>query len=378
MRLAIDVRHLLRGQHSGVGMYTIELLSRLIPFLQADDIVLFSTGRTRASLPASLFPPGKQVRHIHLPGSNRLRHLRMVLTGTPKLDVQIARAAGWQDTEDILWFFPGFNFIRCTKGTRYVLTIHDLAYTLFPEHSTWWSRLWHRVVSPPRLAKEAAAILVPSEHTKQDVIRLFGITPNQIHITPLGVDTRFTHHRQAHDHGVRSLYKLPSQFILMLGDQDLRKNVRGGTTAVARARTKMHKDLHLVLVGKGRAPESLPPWVHVLGYVKQEHLPSLYRLAEIFLFPSFYEGFGLPVLEAMASGTPVITSHSSCLPEVAEDTAVVINPFRIEEITQALEILLDDEALREKLIARGLRRASQFRWKYTAEQTANIFHMLSS
>jgi len=187
---------------------------------------------------------------------------------------------------------------------------------------------------------------------------------------------------------VQKKYSLPHKFILFLGNLDLRKNFLGLLEAYEKLRKGL--DVRLVLAGQPswgyeeKNPKSkiqnpkLKDDIQLIGYVDERDKPALYNLASIFCFPSFYEGFGLPPLEAMACGTPVVTSNNSSLPEIVEDAGLMINPYDTDEFGQTMETLIRDESLRNKLKEKGLSQAEKFRWDETARKTLEVFEKVAN
>ncbi len=376
---------------TGVGEYTSELLRALFAMDEKNAYDLFSSGFKTLSPLTQGGSKGGTSTHLSIP--NKLLKLTTLAANWPKIDRVAARRP------DLLWL-PNLNFTAISPGVPYALTIHDLSWIHFPEYFSWRMRLWHRGTRPEKLVAGAAAILVPSTSTKEDVIRAFGKPAERVHVIPHGVDPMFSPTFQATDHGARGRHKLPKRFALFVGTLEPRKNVVALVDAIEAYRQKTGDDLHLVLAGgwgwksaairerllrpqgirhEAPSPEpyalSLKPssWIHHLGYVPRQDLPALYRAAAVFAWPSIYEGFGLPVLEAMASGTPIITSHTSSLPELTGDAAVLVNPFRTEEITMALEQVLNSAPLRDRLRRAEIERAKRFTWEAAARETLRVF-----
>jgi glycosyltransferase involved in cell wall biosynthesis len=380
--MVIDIRHLTQPEQSGVGEYTRHLLHALFQLERPHHYLLFSSGRPSSQQHVPRFA-GPNVSHRHLPIPNRLLNAAMLLTHHPTLDALIfgsTRRRG-SDQNRTIFFFPNLNIISSVPSHPYVLTLHDLSFEWFPKFYSRKSRLWHQLVRPRRVAQGAEAIIVPSEATRRDVIGRYDVAPERVYVIPHGVDETFNAHQQPEDHGVRSRYRLPKHFALFVGTLEPRKNIRMIVDAVTAYRKKTGDDLHVVLAGKQtlyvrKIFDALPvedkQKVCCLGYVPAEHRPSLYRLAEVTLFPSIYEGFGLPILESMASGTPVITSATSSMPEVAADVAILIDPYNRTDLVVALKELLSSPALKERLIKQGLQRAQGFSWKMCAERTLAV------
>lgn len=386
MRILVDIRHLNSAEQSGVGEYTTQLLRALLEIDKKNEYVLLSSGYCRhperpEGVEGSLHTPcfaglGRDDRwkHVHLPTSNKLLNLRTALLKHPTFN--------WHVCEPIdLIFLPNLNIVSLPLDIPTVLTIHDLSWHFFPEFYSRKMQLWHRAVQPSTLISSASHIITPSNSTSQDIRDVFGIDASRVTAIAHGVDPIFSPAMQARDHGVRSRLKLPKRFALFVGTIEPRKNLLGLIEAVNAYRQYTRDDLHLVLCGKWgwRANQirlqlmKKKSWIHYLGYVANEDLPALYRSAVVFTWPSIYEGFGLPVLEAMASGVPVITSRTSSLPEIAGGAAMLVDPYHVIDIAQALRGVLESTPLQAKLKERGLERAKKFSWRKTAEKTLEVF-----
>lgn len=261
---------------------------------------------------------------------------------------------------------------------KLVLTIHDLSYELYPETFSR-SRAW-LLKATRYCAKQAAAIIVVSESTRHDLERLYGIPREKIHVV---YNAAADHFRPATDpqalKGVREKYGLRDRYILSVGAQQPRKNIRRLMEAYQAARQQPGFDAQLVLVGPPAWGDVALPQgtdrdaIRWTGYVPDADLPLLYSGAVAFAYPSLYEGFGLPVLEAMACGVPVLTSNRSSLPEIAGDAAAYVDPERTASITEMLVRLTADGALQNTLRQKGLQRARQFSWQKAAQQTLEVY-----
>jgi glycosyltransferase involved in cell wall biosynthesis len=187
----------------------------------------------------------------------------------------------------------------------------------------------------------------------------------------------------ASDHGVRSRLKLPKKFVLCVGTIEPRKNLLTLIEGVKEYRNRTHDDLHVVMAGEwGWRSHAVrrrlwrrdtQGWIHQLGYIQSRDLPAVYRSATVTIFPSIYEGFGLPILESQASGTPVITSSTSSMPEVGGDASIYVDPYNSRDIAEALRGLLSSSSLQKQLRDLGMKRAKQFTWEKTARETLKIF-----
>ncbi|MBI4437510.1 glycosyltransferase family 4 protein [Candidatus Uhrbacteria bacterium] len=370
MRILVDIRHLSAPHLTGVGQYTTQLLRALFEIDHENEYVLFSSGGRRPELSTA-----------HLSTSNKLLNVRTLLLRHP--------AINWHIREPIdLIFLPNVNITTLPQDIPTVLTLHDLSWILYPEFYSLKMRAWHAAARVPELVGQSRAIITPSARTKQDACRLFATAPERIHVVPHGVSPTLSPKMAAQDHGVRSRLKLPKHFALFVGTIEPRKNLLALVEGVKEYRERAHDDLHLVLAGPwGWRSHALrrrlwkrdtQGWVHQIGYVNESDLPALYRSAKVTVWPSIYEGFGLPVLESMASGTPVITSHTSSLPEVADDAAIYIDPYNSRDITEALRGLLGSTSLHSLLAHRGLERAKGFTWQTAARQTLEVFLQAAS
>jgi glycosyltransferase involved in cell wall biosynthesis len=260
-------------------------------------------------------------------------------------------------------------------GTRTLLTVHDLSFLHYPDHFVpKLVRYLSGVV--PRSVARADRVLADSQATRDDLIEYMGVPPEKVQVLYSGVDGRF---RPTEEPGERERlkerYGLPGDrpYVLSVGTVQPRKNY----VRLIRAFASLERTSHELVIAGGHGwlyqevlaeAEERKDRVRMLGFVDDADLPALYRGAALFAFPSLYEGFGLPVLEAMACGVPVVCSNTSSVPEVAGDAALLIDPHDEESLAQALERLLSDEGLREQMVKQGFERAGQFTWERAARQ----------
>jgi len=382
MKIIIDIRHLTKTEPSGVGQYTQELLKALFDLDKENEYILFSSGskKAQANLPTYNYPNVKKMR-INLP--NRIINALLLTTGQPQFDRLAKDIFGLK--EKPLFFFPNLNIISLSPSAPYVLTLHDLSFEIFPNLFDRKSRLWHRFTRARELAQNAQTIIVPSKSAANDIQKFFEVNEKYIQVIPHGLDPKFSPKPEAQDHGIKSQYRLPKKFALFVGTLEPRKNLRAVIEAIITYRQKTKDDLHLILVGKTtsysqKLLKKLTPeqklFIHELGYIKNQDRPALYRLAKVTLFPSLYEGFGLPIIESMASGTPVITSNTSSMPEVGGRAAICVNPYNSNDITMALQELLSSEELQKQKIAAGLEQTKNFSWQKTAKETLKVFQSI--
>jgi len=270
-----------------------------------------------------------------------------------------------------------------------VVTVHDLGFRRFPETAPHGTRWWLARID--RTLARATRIITVSESTRQDLSELYDVEPGRISVIPLGVDrARFRPVDRDATDPVRSRFGLDGPYLLYLGGIEPRKNLPNVLAAFAR----LGPGLRLVIAGSGvewnpegavllqEALDSLPPEarrrVVRTGYVSEGDKVALLSGAEALVYPSLYEGFGLPVLEAMACGTPVVTSDRSSLPEVAGGGALFVDPGDPGAIAAAVERVLSDGQLRKQLKETGMERAAGFTWEETARRTAEVLRQAVS
>ncbi len=258
-----------------------------------------------------------------------------------------------------------------------VITIHDLSFRLFPKTHSLRNVVWARSLVPMS-TRRSVRLIADSNNTKLDLIRVMGVPSDKVEVIHLGASSEFSPDPGPDDGKVLEYFGIHWPYVLFVGTLEPRKNINlliKGFDKVAATRP----DIHLVLAGRrGWMAQAifdelerrdLLGRVHITGYVPDEFLPPLYRQAEALVYPSLYEGFGLPPLEAMASGTPVVVSRNSSLPEVVGDAGLYINALSVDDVAGAMERILGDADLAQSLKEKGLKRAGQFKWENVARKT---------
>ncbi len=369
MKIGIDIRHLTDHNQTGVHQYTTNLLNALFCLDQKNEYVLFASGskKTLERLPAFDFP-NVQVAKIPIP--NKLLSATFLFTHKPTLEYYLKKHGIIIDA----WFFPNHNFIA-TK-LPYVIMAHDLSFEYFPEFFSFKSRFRHS--DTKKLYQEAHAVLAPSESTKQDLEQIYRLDPKKIQVTPLA--PTFSQNQNI------TGFTLPRRFILSLATLEPRKNFISVLEAYEQYCDETRNPIALVLAGahgfKSRPLIRLikrsryAKQIHLLGYVDETQKQELYRRATVFVFPSFYEGFGLPPLEAMSQGCPVIVSQTSSLPELIKTAGILIDPYNVNDLSEALKMLLHSNRLQETYKKQGYVRAAEFSWHSTAQKTLDVFNTL--
>jgi alpha-1,3-rhamnosyl/mannosyltransferase len=359
MRILLD-GHTLYDHFPGIGRHTYQLIESLATLAPHDSIVVPLNPR----LPN---------RRFDLAQLRRFSNVSLVETTLTPFNVPFPCSLRNHPSRvqfDVA-HFP--YYMRPYIGyARSVVTIHDLTPTLFPQTlptrahallSHWLTWLAIRV---------SRHVFTTSEASQRDLQRIFNVKPNDITITHNAVDAHFTPATTQAIAALRAKFQLPEQFILTLSINKPHKNL----PTVLHAFAQLESDAHLVLAGfhDPRFPDSrahvaqlgIGERVRFLGPMSDDDLPVLYSAATVFAFPSLYEGFGIPALEAMACGTPVVCSNSSSLPEVVGDAALLVNPYDVAAWRDALQRALDDDPLRAQMRERGLQQVTKFSWAETA------------
>jgi glycosyltransferase involved in cell wall biosynthesis len=318
------------------------------------------------------------------PVSNSTSAWRVALLHPPRLWAQIRLPLEfWQHPQDV-YFFPSAVLPLVYQPAKSIITIHDVAFLFFPECFSFALRHWLALATKIGMNR-ARKIIAVSEATRRDVIRHYGIAPDKVVTIHHGTHERFRPIDDAD--AIRTItkkYGIERQYILCIGTLQRRKNIPRLLQAFARLKHTDHIPHQFVLVGQQHAdlPEDeIFTAIHQLvlqqdviwtGYVDQEDIPYVLNGADLFVLPSLYEGFGMPLLEAMACGVPVACSDVSSLPEVVGESGVRFDPENVESIASTISRILNDEALQKTLRTEGLQRARDFSWEICARKTLNV------
>jgi glycosyltransferase involved in cell wall biosynthesis len=369
MKIAVDLRSLQGNEPSGVGYFTLQVMERLLEQDKYNKYLLYYNAFQKKVFDRFHFV-NVEYKQTRLP--NRILNFCFKFFGTPKFESL---------TGDInAVFMPNPNMISLRNTTKLILVIHDLSPLVMPEMYSWKSRIWHWLINIPALCRRADKILAVSDFTKQALIQKLKIDPQKITVGLLGVDHDRYHNNLSENklRYVRNVYNLPGQFVCFIATLEPRKNLE----RLIEAFEQLDYEGSLVIIGKlgwkySKVLERMKTSTKAkriiyLGYVPEADKPYIIKLSDVFAWPSLYEGFGLPVLEAMAVGVPVLTSNSTSLPEVVSDCALTVNPYQVTDIKNGLQQLLDQPNLRELYIKKGLERAKQFTWEHTADVLGNL------
>jgi len=384
MRIGIDALSV--GNRSGSGIYTRQLVENLLVIdRQNEYVILWPHGLADVPTPAapnamiipirSFNPVARSVRSRLAFSSASARQFRLDLFHFPA------------SVGPFLGPFEAFALIlgATVRGqARTLVTVHDLSCIRHPECFGFFRRNYYRAAIG-RGAQLADAVIADSASTRADLIELARVPPDRVSVVPLGVEPEMRPVRDEQTlQSVRDKYSLPTQFLLFIGTIEPRKNIVRIIESFASIADRVPH--HLVIAGrKGwkyhdvfRSVDRLQlrSRVHFAGRIDESDVAALYSLADIFVWPSLYEGFGLPVLEAMACGAPVVTSDCSSLPEVVGNAALTVDPFSTDDIAKAIMRLVEDAPLRGELIAKGFVRASELTWRRTAASTLLVYEQL--
>lgn len=395
MKIGVDIRVLMDKNYSGISEYTSNLLSEIKKQNEAlagsdgdlgglvesgpDEFRLFyNSYHNLENRLGSWRSKNFSISSTRWP-NKIFNYLLEKIFAYPKLDKVLGGV-------DVFWS-PHFNFSSFSKNKnlKKIITVHDLSFLRYPEFFSRRKNFWHKALNIKKVLKESDKIIAVSENTKNDLIELLKISPDKIKVIYSGNDLVKREIGSAEKEELLNRYKLSGRLILYLGNIEPRKNIKGLIESYnnLRAKNPEFTDLKLVLAGAKawknkeiyRAYNNSPykKDIYFLGYISRKDKEILYSIASVFVYSSYYEGFGFPVLEAMTYGLPVICSNVSSLPEIVADAALTINPFINEEIESALKLILNDEKLRKLLIARGYEREKLFNWENTAKEYIEEF-----
>lgn len=364
MRIGVDLS-VIQSTKSGVDWYTHHVIKEMMELLAPDEQLFLFTNRETGFEKEALSSPGTTVVMSRFRFQEPWRQFILpLLLQRHRIDV---------------CFFT--NFVLSIAATcPMVLTIHDLSFKLFPRTHSLRNVIWARSLVPIS-TRRAQRVIADSYNTKIDLLRVMNVAEEKVDVVHLGASELFSPEPHADDAETISRYGITEPYILYVGTLEPRKNL----TMLIRCFDKIARerpDVHLVLAGRRGwmaqaifdelEKRDLLGRIQITGYVRDEDLPAIYRSASVFIYPSLYEGFGLPPLEAMSSGVPVIVSRNSSLPEVVGEAGLYVNPLDAEEMAEAIGRVLDDKELANSLREKGFERARQFSWHKTAVKTLEI------
>lgn len=377
MTIGIDIRVLAQGAFTGVEEYTEGIL-RHLPRVSGTNYKLFYNAYRAADLKSVWTERDDfEICRRHFP--NRLFFLTARMFNWPKIDEALGGV-------DVLWtphFFPA----PAGKHTKKVITFHDLSFERYPEFFSFKKKRWHNFfIDARRQARAADRLIAVSDSTKNDLVDIYGIPEEKITVIFSGVDEFLGPVSSSQElTRVKARYSLPDRFVLFIGTLEPRKNITGVIKSFdVLKRDSRFDNLKLVVAfAPGwnygsiiQAAYDSPYASDIIftGRVARSDMAAFYALAEVFLYPSFFEGFGFQALEAMRCGTPVVTSRVSSLPELAGEAALLVDPYNPEAIAEAVRLFLTDDNLREEYRKRGFEREKKFSWEKAAKKTYEVLN----
>lgn len=379
MKIGIDIRCLSGGRRTGVEEYSLNLLEKIFKEDKKNQYVLFLNSWKEPKIKLDWLNDYKNVKVVTTHFPNKVLNFFIWYFNWPKLDKLI----GGVD----VFFAPNINFLALSSGVKFVLTIHDLSFEYYPETFSWKRRMWHMFVNPKRLSKRADVILAVSDSTKRDLINLYNIGSEKIEIVYNGVGENFkkVDRNDSKLLAVKEKYKLPFNFIFFLGTFEPRKNIPGLVYAYEILREEKNSNLDkfkLVIAGsEGWKSEEIKKIIKeskyrddifCIKFIKDEDKVFVYNLASVFVYPSFFEGFGIPPLEAIKCGTPVVASNNSSLVESVDNGGILIDSYRPDEIAMAIREIILSKELRDELSLGMSEQVQIFSWSKSAKKFIEI------
>ena len=372
MKIGIDSRSINLHSGTGIGTYTKNLISEMININKDNEFTLIWTGKIDNNFSKD------NTELIYCSGRHSTffeREYIPNIISSKKLDLYHIPQNG-----------IGFPF---NHDINTIVTIHDLIPYIMPE--TVGSGYLKRFLKDiPNIIENSKGIITVSEYSKKDILRFFsGYPEDKVFVTPLSTNSEFVPmNKNECRKTIQNKFSFNEPYILYIGGFSKRKNVHGLINAFSKVKNSLSKKYKLVLVGSlkdeglnlKRYVESLNLENDIIftGFAEDKDLPIFYNGADLFVYPSYYEGFGLPPLESMSCKTPVITSNTTSIPEVTKDAAFLINPSVDEELSNAIFNVLENDNIRNDLIEKGYKRSLEFSWKQTAKNTLNAYENIKS
>ncbi len=369
MKIGVDIRVLMDNYYSGVSMFTFNLLDSLLNKDKLNTYRFFCNSFRKKNIElckentVQTFYPNKL-----------FNYLLQKNFSWPKID----KILGGSD----LVYLPHINFASISSNVKKVITIHDLSFIRYPEFFSDRKNFWHKAVNIKKKINDFDKIIAVSNNTKNDLIELLGVENEKIEVVYPGLPLNFSVDNNFSVDTLSLKYNINKPYVLYLGTIEPRKNIVGLIKAYNLLRGAGF-DLLLILVGSWgwKTAAIKKEWqrskykddIRFIGYISENEKPLFYSNTQVFVYPSFYEGFGFPPLEAMYFSVPVISSNTSSLPEVLSDSALFVNPDKPENLFEAMKMVLSDDLLRIRLKEKSKKRISFFSWEKTATEYQKIF-----
>lgn len=379
MKIGIDIRCLSEGRRTGVEEYSLNLLEKILKEDSDNKYVLFLNSWKKPKLEIDFLKNHKNVELKISRFPNKILNFFLWYFDWPKLDKLI----GGVD----VFFMPNLNFVALSPKVKLILTVHDLSFEYYPETFSWKRRLWHIFINPQKIIRRADKVLAVSDSTRNDLIGFYKINPAKVETVYNGVGEVFGRIDRNDPKllRIKEKYALPFNFILFLGTFEPRKNIGGIVRAYERMRQEGGSQLEkykLVIAGsegwksaklkREIKKSSLAKDIYQVKFIDEEDKVFVYNLAALFVYPSFFEGFGLPPLEAIKCGVPVIVSDNSSMVETVGEAGILTDAFSADEIALAMKEFLIDKDLKKEFYPAGIRQAQKFTWTKAAKKFLEI------
>ena len=373
MNIGIDLRTLMNGNKSGIPGFTLNLIQNILRNDTQNSYFGFYNSYKNTNFPE--IGDNIYIKNYSLP--NKLLNSSIRFLRYPKLDKIIP--------SDV-FYMPHFAYNSFSTKSYKIITVHDLSFLRYPEFFSFKNNVWHKMVEIKKTLKTFDKIIAISENTKNDLMELLDIPEKKIEVIHSGIsdDYKKIDKNSLESIVVREKYKLPKKFILSLGTIEPRKNIDSLIKAFDDFSTKSGGNYYLVIAGGmgwkyrkvldeyNRAKNKNK--IIFLGYVDEDDKNIIYNLSDLFVFPSYYEGFGFPPLEAMRAETPVIAASNSSMFEVLCDAAYFIDPHDISDLSNAMYKILDNQDLKSEFVEKGKINSNKFPWEKTSSAYISIFN----
>jgi glycosyltransferase involved in cell wall biosynthesis len=377
MKIGIEGQRLFREKKHGMDMVALELIHNLQKLDTENEYLIF----VKPDMDNTCIQEAINFKIVELKGGSYPVWEQIALPRAAKAE--------------------GCDILHCTSNTApvytnipLIITLHDIIYLegikLGKQGGTWYQRLGniYRRWNVPKVVKNASKIITVSNFEKKLIDKHFGFQENKVEVAYNGVGEHFTRIKNKNElENIRNKYQLPKNFLFFLGNTDPKKNTKNVLRAYAHY-IKKNDIIPLVMLDFGENnlktmlveidEPQLREHIHLTGYIINSDLPAIYNLCEVFLYPSMRESFGIPILEALACGTPVVTSNTSSMPEIAGEAAIIVNPHNPKEIADSIVKILNNHKYRKELSVKGMKHSKQFSWKIMAQKYLMVYKEIYS
>ncbi|WP_373471353.1 glycosyltransferase family 4 protein [Carnobacterium alterfunditum] len=371
MKIGIDARAAKWYRGTGIGTYSYQLIHSLNKIDNYNDYLLYVPDDCNLAIP---FNKNFHIKTIKQ--DNQSNFWNEVDTSNLLIDKSID-----------IYHVPqnGVGLPAC-KTCPFVITLHDVIPSKMPDTvGDQYLKIFNEKL--PNIIPLCDGIITVSEYSKEDIINVFNFPREKIYVTHLASEDIYKPYDKALSKSIiEKNYSIAGDYILYIGGFSPRKNIVGLLNSFSMLLPKLKKDMKLVIAGsKGKSYDIYKKRAHDLhiddkvifpGFISMDHIPFMYNACELFVYPSFYEGFGLPPIEAMACGVPVIASNATSIPEIVGDSTLLVDPFDVDDLSEKMFNVLHDNNLRQSLITKGLKRAAALTWEHTAAGTLTAYQSI--